>query len=922
VGCEGQHPAVWAATAMNCPHCSTVNPDFAESCSRCGTPIPIGESETLQVIDSTALSIGSDFGPRYRIESLLGQGGMGRVYKALDKDLDRLVAIKVVRQGVMAEGDALKRFKQELLLASKISHKNILRIHDMGEVGSVKFISMAYVEGQDLHQILTDNPKMPLERVLKFARQLAEALAAAHAEVVVHRDLKPQNILVNKDDQIFVSDFGLAKSFNEGAVGMTRTGAFMGTPRYMSPEQVEGKPADQRSDIYAYGLILYEMVTGDVPFTGESTLKVMYQRIQEKPKSPKIANPSLPNWVVRIIMRCLEKEPSARYQSAYEILADLQGAARSPSGSRTLQIQLPEFTEHRWVPYAAGALALITLFFAIPWTRHLVLGGGEKGTSIVSGVPPLEKGKFVAILPFRVLSDQQSLGYVAEGLNEALSAKLFQLKDLRLADDNAVARVSDKDPLPKVARSLGVNLIVTGLIQGDADKMSVIVNLEDVPDGKRMWTQQFSGVPKDLLAIEDQISVQLVSALDIRPSNEELARAAERPTGNEDAYDLYLRGRQAYRSRDSIKGAQTAIDFYQQAIQKDQRFALAYTGLADASLYMYSEKKDSIWAEKALAAAQRAEQLKDDLPEVHFSLGSTYQATGKTSQAIAEMKRGLQLAPNADQGYLRLGNIYLDTGQDADAIAAYKKALDVNPYYWVIHRDIGRTYYSIGENEKALAEFQEVTQLQPDNAEGWTNFATADLRLGKLQESIQAYQKSIQIAPTYLAYMNLGYVYTVSRQYPQAIEVLEKSVGLAPDQEDARGSLADAYRYSGQKEKADANYDKAIALAFHDLQVNPQSADTMGDLALYYAKKGDTKHAAEFIQRARAINKGDVALLYNQAIVENLAGKPSDAISTLQEALGKGYSVNDTENDPELQNLKNRPDFQALIKKYLNPSHH
>src|SRR6202011_6041512 len=177
---------------MNCPHCSTVNPDYAESCTRCGTPMPVGESETIQMVDATALPTGSDFGRRYRIEGLLGQGGMGRVYKAYDKDLDRTVALKVVRQGVMGETDALKRFKQELVLASKISHKNILRIHDMGEVAGTKFISMAYVEGQDLYQIMKANPRLPLDRVLKYATQLAGALAAAHAEDVVHRDLKPQ----------------------------------------------------------------------------------------------------------------------------------------------------------------------------------------------------------------------------------------------------------------------------------------------------------------------------------------------------------------------------------------------------------------------------------------------------------------------------------------------------------------------------------------------------------------------------------------------------------------------------------------------------------------------------------------------------------------------------------------------------------
>src|SRR5271169_4401224 len=231
-----------------CPQCKTPNPDFAESCSKCSTPMPLGESETMQVVDTTALIPGSDFGPRYRIEALLGQGGMGRVYKAYDKDLDRVVALKVVRHGAMGETDALKRFKQELVLASKISHKNILRIHDLGEVDGMKFITMAYVEGQDLHQIIKANPKLPLERVLKFATQLAGALAAAHAEDVVHRDLKPQNILLDKDDQIYISDFGLAKSFAEGAIGMTQSGALLGTPRYMSPEQVEGKPTDGRSD--------------------------------------------------------------------------------------------------------------------------------------------------------------------------------------------------------------------------------------------------------------------------------------------------------------------------------------------------------------------------------------------------------------------------------------------------------------------------------------------------------------------------------------------------------------------------------------------------------------------------------------------------------------------------------------------------
>lgn len=876
--------------------------------------MPVGESETIQMMDTSALPPGSDFGPRYRIESLLGQGGMGRVYKAYDKDLDRVVALKVVRHGVMGEVDALKRFKQELVLASKISHRNILRIHDMGEVGDTKFITMAYVEGQDLYGILRDNPKMPLERVLKFATQFAEALAAAHAEGVVHRDLKPQNILVNKDDQIFISDFGLAKSFEEGAIGMTRTGAFLGTPRYMSPEQVEGKPADQRSDLYAFGLILYEMVTGDVPFTGETTLKVMYQRIQEKPKSPKLVNPSLPNWLVRIIMRCLEKDPADRYQIAYEILADLQGSRSGSSTSRTVQIEIPEFASRRWTWAVAGAVLLVILAFAIPPVRHLILGI-KNGTGN-SGIPPVSQGKFVAIMPFRVLGDEQSLSYIAEGLNEALSAKLFQLKEVKLASETAVAKVSEKEPLGKIARTLGVNLVVQGVIQGDAQKLGVIVNLMDPVEGKKVWTQQFTGSAKDLLTIEDQISSQLVTALNVKASSEEMARAAERPTDNVDAYDLYLRGRQALRGPDVVKSAQTSMDYFEQGIKKDPGFALAYSGLADASLTMYREKKDAFFAQKALSAAQHAEQLKDSLPEVHFSLGSVYLRTGKTPEAISELKRGLALAPNSDEGYVRLGNAYMEGGQKDEAIAAYNKAIEVNPYYWGHHIVLGNTYFSIGKTEEALAEFKRVTELDPENVRGWDNLGNALQRLGRVEEALPAYQKSIVLEPTWSAYSNLGNAYFMLKRYSEAIPAFEKATELGPNQELAMGNLADAYRASGQKDKAMATYDRAIALAFQDLQVNAQNTGAMEDLALYYAKKGDSKHGLEYIQRARAIDKKDVGLIYVQATVENLAGKQADALRTLREALSKGYPVKDAQDDPELANLQSTPEFQAMVKQF------
>ena len=880
--------------------------------------MPVGDSETVVVTDTGALPPGSEFGPRYRIDALLGQGGMGRVYKAYDKELDRTVAIKVVRQGMMGEADALKRFKQELLLASKISHKNILRIHDMGSVGDTRFITMAFIEGRDLHQIIKDNPKMPLDRVLKYARQLADALAAAHAEGVVHRDLKPQNLLVDKDDNLYVSDFGLAKSFEEGAVGMTKTGAFLGTPRYMSPEQVEGRPADQRSDLYAYGLILYELLAGDVPFTGESTLKVMYQRIQETPKSPKLLNPALPNWIVRITMRCLEREADKRYQSAYEILADLQGGASgSAGGSRSVQIQLPDFGAKKWI-WVAGAFAAIMILGAtIAVVKHWISwpGAGTPGASGASGVPPLASGRFVAVLPLQVVGDQSQLGYLAEGIEEALSAKLFQLKDVRVASTDAAGKIDQKQPLPKIARSLGANLLVLGTLQGSGTKIRIDMRVEDVADTKRLWSKEFEGGTNDLFALEDQIYGQLVTALNINASNEELAKAEARPTDNLAAYDLYLRGRNSLRGHDG-KSIQAALDYFDQALKSDRTFALAYTGVADASLRMYRTKKDGFWTQKALAAAQQAEQLNDKLPEVHSTMGSVYRVTGKYSEAITELKRSISLAPNSDEAYRRLGSAYLESGQGKEAIEAFQKAIQLNPYFWGNQNSLGDAYMGLGDYPRALEAFQQVTALEPEIDAGYENVGVVYVQQNKCQESIPYLQIALQIEPYFSTYSNLGTAYFCLKQYTNSVEMFEKAVQLNPNDTQTMVNLADAYRWAGQKDKARTIYEQSISLGYKELQTNPQDSGVMMQVALSYAKIGNAQEADRYIRRARAIDKRNVNYMYAEAEIDALLGRVPEALKALKEALDNHYPAESAASDPELANLQSSPGFTGMLKEH------
>jgi TolB-like protein len=492
---------------------------------------------------------GQLFAGRYRIERILGTGGMGAVYRAQDQELNVPVALKVIRAEILADPamgrDFERRFKQELLLARQVTHQNVLRIHDLGESDGIKYITMPLIEGSDLHALLATGP-LPFDRVVSLARQIASGLSAAHEVGIVHRDLKPQNILVDKAGRAYVSDFGLAKSFEASAAGITRTGDFIGTPRYVAPETVEGRPTDRRSDLYAVGLILYEMASGSLPFAGESALELLMQRVRQPPKDLHLVAPDAPDYFVRIVMRCLERDPAARYQNASDIVADID-AVRAPTRvrpSHSVAINVPLPGRRGWI-IAAVVIAAIAGLMAVPAVRQFVFRSGTTS----AGIPSAAERKLVAILPFRTIGPAEGIEYIGSGVAEALSAKLFGLGTVTVAPTSAAERVNPKHPSARIARELGSNLLVTGTVQGSADRISLVINLEEPLAERRVWTKQYSGVPKDLLTLQDQIFGDLIGALEISPSTEVQARGATRPTNDIAAYDLYLKGRNALRGQ-------------------------------------------------------------------------------------------------------------------------------------------------------------------------------------------------------------------------------------------------------------------------------------------------------------------------------------------------------------------------------------
>ncbi|MGH9523360.1 MAG: protein kinase domain-containing protein [Terriglobales bacterium] len=857
----------------------------------------------------------ADLGPRYRVEKLLGEGGMGAVYKAYDNELGRTVALKLIRPALALDPNITQRFKQELLLASKISHKNILRIHDLGEAAGTKFISMAFVEGCDLHQLLCENGKLPVERAVNIGKQLCAALDAAHAEGVVHRDFKPQNILLATNDQVYVSDFGLAKSL-EADIGLSRTGEFLGTPRYMAPEQVAGGVIDHRVDLYALGLILYEMLTGDVPFHADTTMQLMYKRVNEAPKSPKELNPGLPEWLVKVVMRCLERDPERRYQNARDILTDLQNELApvgSKSGSVAFTIRRVELDMPAAKMGLLIAIALVVIaagLLAVPSVRHRLFGD----ETTAQGAPM----KHVAVLPIKVLGDESAVGYIGQGVTDDLTARLYQLKNLQIASPTAIAKLKSGLSPDQAAKTLGANVVIQGTLQSQQDRISLLLTLND-STGKQLWTGRFAGVRQDILTLEDDVYNKVVAALAVKTSAEEMARSSVHATENYAAYDLYLKGKNAFqRGELDPKNVAQAIGFYEDALKQDPHFALAWAGIADASLRMYRDNKDEKWSQKALNAAEQAATWGGDIPDVHFSVGGVYSATGKTAEAIAELQSALKLAPNSDDGYRRLGDAYRAAGQKQEAIAAYQQATKINPYYWINFNALAGAEFRYGDNDAAMTAYKKVTELAPGELAGWLGIANTLYQENKWDEAIAAYKKSIDVKPHYLGYSNLGAVYYYKHQYNEAAQAFEKAVQLNPNQEIAIGNLADSYYWSGDKQKANASYDQAIGLALKALQVDPRSAEEMGRVAMYYASKGDLPTAKRYIQRARAIAPDIANLAYTEAVVHTRAGELTPAYASLREAFSKGYSVDQAKNDPELNVLAGQPEFQNLVAQYSN----
>ena len=523
-------------------------------------------------------------------------------------------------------------------------------------------------------------------------------------------------------------------------------------------------------------------------------------------------------------------------------------------------------------------------------------------------------GKYVAVLPFHVLAADAVLQFDSEGITEALSSRLFADPSLHPISPIALETVDMKQPTAVIAKQVGANLVVAGAIFGQPDgQLLVSAHIENVQQHTTIWRTRLKGSQRQLLQMEDQLCDQVLRALG---DGAAAATAPVEPNLNQEAYDLYLEGRNLLKNRADDQRVTQALDLFQQACAKDPAFALAWAGVADASLLRYNATHESIWAEKALDAAQRARSRNDKLPEVHLSLGSVYTQTGKTAEAIAEILSALKLEPNSDDAYVRLGRAYRKIGKTDYAINALKKAVELNPYYWYNHDQLGKEYFRTGRNAEALKEFRKVVELDPNNAGGYNEIGSVYTRQNRWADSIPEFQHSLALKPTSDAYGNLGTAYFFLDRYSQAADIFEKAVGETPNDVWLQGNLADAYRQAKRGAAAAKAYDRAIQMAYERLRVNPHDPPMLGLLATFDAKNGNAPKALELIAQARAIDASDSQLMYWEAVIFALAGRPSDAMHSLDRALSNGYSVHEARHDPDLSSLQHDPAFQSLLKQY------
>jgi serine/threonine-protein kinase len=747
------------------------------------------------------LAAGTRLGP-YEILAPLGAGGMGEVYRARDTRLRREVAVKVLPDHLVSDPESLVRFEREGRAIASLAHPNILDIHDFGNEAGILFLVTELLEGETLRQRLVGS-SLPWRSAVEIGLAVADGLAAAHARGMIHRDLKPENIFLTFDGRVKILDFGLARPEPQGSsetsptvATPTKTGAVMGTVGYMSPEQARGGPADARSDIFSFGCLLYEMVTGRRAFLAGSAAETLVQILKEEPADPGDLVKDLPEHLRLVILRCLSKYPESRFESARDLAFALRVAKTDLGDLRGARDQIERRTI-RPIFLVTGSVVLAGLAI-VALTRLLDRAG------------PIDS---LAVLPFTNADKSPAAAYLSEGITESVINNLLQLPQLRVIPRTSVFEYKGgRDPF-RAGRELGVRAVLTGHVSKVGDSLVVQAELTDVKRQSQLWGKRFQEKLSDSFAVQERIAHEILKSLRLKLSGEEEEQLTKRHTEDAEAYNLYLKGRHHWNKRTEEEVAK-GIAFFEQAIARDPGYSLAYAGLADSYLLLafYGWRPPREVLPRMRAAAVRALELDEELAEGHATLADLrYLFEWDWAGAETGFRRAIELNPNYATAHQWYANYLAVLKRPDEACAEIRRAEELDPLNPVISMDVGLTcYYAAGDNEKAIDQYRKVLELHPGFG---------------------------------LTYLYLGLAHLGRSDFAEAFPVLETVKRLAPGEPDSIALLGYAYALTGKRRAAEEALKELKALA------NERYVSAF-PIAWVYMGLGDKDRAFEWLEKA------------------------------------------------------------------------